>query len=163
MAASDNAATDTGGRELVITRVLDAPRNLVWQAWTDPVQIARWLGPRGFSGTVEKLETRIGGAYRFHLRGPDGADHWMQGVTREFVPPERLVNTFFWADAEGRPTTPETVLTVTLAEKEGKTMLTLRQAVFESVTACDQHREGWNSSLDCLAEAIAELRAAPAN
>jgi uncharacterized protein YndB with AHSA1/START domain len=154
MAASDNTAMDTAGRELIITRVFDAPRNLVWQAWTDPVQIARWLGPKGFSGTVEKLETRIGGAYRFRLHGPDGVDHWMQGVTREFVPPERLVNTFVWTDAEGRPTRPETLLAVTLTENEGKTTLTLRQGLFESVAACDEHREGWNSSLDCLAEVI---------
>ncbi|HVN91862.1 MAG TPA: SRPBCC domain-containing protein [Candidatus Binataceae bacterium] len=149
--------------ELVITRVFDAPRTIVWQAWTDPALIVRWIGPRGFTGEVEKLEPGIGGAYRFRLREPDGTDHWMQGITREFVPPERLVNTYVWADAKGNPTGPETLLTIILHEDKGRTTLTLRQMLFETVTARDAHREGWNSSLDRLNDLIIELSAAKAN
>jgi uncharacterized protein YndB with AHSA1/START domain len=160
MAANANPTAEATSHELVITRVFDAPRDLVWRAWTDPAQVARWLGPRGFTGTVEKLDARVGGAYRFHLRAPDGADLWMQGVHREIVPPERLVNTYVWADAQGRPTGPETLLTLTFSEQSGKTTLTLRQTLFETATARDAHREGWSSALDCLAEVIAELRAA---
>jgi uncharacterized protein YndB with AHSA1/START domain len=69
---------------------------------------------------------------------------------------ERLVSTFAWADAEGKPTRPETVLTVSLAEQGGKTKLTLHQAIFESVTARDQHNGGWSSSLERLAEYLAK-------
>ena len=157
MAANANSAADATSHELVITRVFDAPRTLVWQAWTDPAQVARWMGPRGFTGTVERLDARVGGAYRFHLHAPDGSDLWMQGVHREIVPPERLVNTYVWADAEGRPKGPETLLTITLSEHQGKTTLTLRQTLFETVTARDAHREGWSSALDCLGEVIADL------
>jgi uncharacterized protein YndB with AHSA1/START domain len=159
MAANDNTPVESTGYELVITRVFDAPRSLVWQAWTDPVQVAHWLGPHGFTGRVERLDGRVGGAYRFHLRAPDGRDHWMQGIHREIVPPEKLVNTYVWADAQGRPTGPETLLTITLIENQGKTTLTLRQRLFDSVTARDAHREGWTSALDCLAEVIGDLRA----
>jgi uncharacterized protein YndB with AHSA1/START domain len=98
-----------------------------------------------------KMDVRPGGAYRLHMRGPEGDDHWAQGVYREVVEPERLVMTRNWADAEGNPTSPETLLTVTFEEHDGKTKLTLHQAGFESVTARDAHRGGWNSSLGRLA------------
>jgi uncharacterized protein YndB with AHSA1/START domain len=90
------------------------------------------------------------------MRGPAGDDHWPQGVYREVVEPERLVMTGEWADADGRPTSPETLLTVTFEEHDGKTKLTLRQAIFESVTARDAHRGGWTSSLERLAAYLAE-------
>jgi uncharacterized protein YndB with AHSA1/START domain len=163
MDAPNDAAPSANEHELIITRVFDAPRELLWRAWTDPALIARWLGPRGFTGKVEKLEAHIGGAYRFHLRAPDGTNHWMQGVTRELLPPERLVNTYVWADARGIPTGPETLLTVTLREDNGKTTLTLRQTLFATVTSRDAHREGWDSALDCLNDLIAEVRPVQAN
>jgi uncharacterized protein YndB with AHSA1/START domain len=101
-----------------------------------------------------KMDVRPGGAYRVHMRGPEGDDHWAQGVYRAVVEPERLVMTRNWADAEGNPTSPETLLTVTFEELDGKTKLTLHQAGFESITARDAHRGGWNSSLDRLAEYV---------
>jgi uncharacterized protein YndB with AHSA1/START domain len=116
-----------------------------------------WIGPKGFSGTILACELREGGNYRTHMRGPDGQDHWQQGVFREIVPLERIVRTYCWTDADGRPTPPETLLTVTFADLGGRTRLTLHQAVFESVTACDEHRRGWSSSLGKLAEYIATV------
>jgi uncharacterized protein YndB with AHSA1/START domain len=98
-----------------------------------------------------------GGTYRFHMRGPDGEDHWQQGVCREVVEPERLVMTYAWADAKGRATRPETMLTLTFEEQNGKTKLSLHQALFESVTACDAHRVGWTSTLERLAEYLATV------
>jgi uncharacterized protein YndB with AHSA1/START domain len=142
-------------RVLVITRIFDAPRTLVFKAWTEPERHVRWMGPQGFTGTIIKMDVRPGGAYRFHMCGPEGDDHWLQGVYREIVEPERIVCTYAWADAEGRPTRPETTLTLTFEEHGGKTKLTLHQAVFESVTACDAHRGGWSSSLDRLGEYLA--------
>jgi uncharacterized protein YndB with AHSA1/START domain len=76
----------------------------------------------------------------------------LQGVYREIVEPERFVSTYVWADQDGNPTRPETILTVTLEDLGGRTRLTLHQALFESVTARDLHQGGWTSSLDCLAE-----------
>jgi uncharacterized protein YndB with AHSA1/START domain len=155
MAAKSDLATEPADRVLVITRIFDAPRDLVFKCWTDPEHMAKWFGPKGFTSTVLKNDLRPSGAYRIHMRGPDGADHWTQGVFREIVPPERLVMVGSWADAEGNPTRPETVLTLIFDEVDGKTKLTLHNAIFESVTARDAHRGGWNSSLDRLAEYLA--------
>jgi uncharacterized protein YndB with AHSA1/START domain len=155
MAARNSSAAKSAELELVITRIFDAPRKLVFNAWSEPDRMVRWIGPQGFTGTIVKMDARPGGAYRFHLRSPEGTDHWAQGVYREIVAPERLVYTWTWADKVGNPTRPETLVTVTFAEQGGKTKLTLHQAVFESVTARDAHETGWTSALDCLAEYLA--------
>ena len=157
MAAGNNLATEPADRVLVISRVFDAPRELVFKAWTEPEHLVRWMGPRGFKSVVEHSDLRAGGAYRIHMLGPDGDDHWTQGVFREIAEPERLVMAASWADAQGNPTGPETLLTITFEEHGGKTRLTLRQALFESITARDEHRGGWNSSLDRLAEYLATV------
>jgi uncharacterized protein YndB with AHSA1/START domain len=155
MAARSNAAVESAERELVITRVFDAPRSLVFKAWTDPEHRARWMGPKGFTGEVIKMDVQPGGEYRFYMRSPEGNDHWQQGVFREIVEPERLVLTYAWADADGRPTRPETLLTLNFEEHDGKTKLTLHQALFESVSARDAHRGGWSSSFERLADCLA--------
>ena len=154
MGAAVNLATEPADRVLKIERVFDAPRSLVFKAWTEPEHITKWWGPRGFKSTVLKSDLRPGGAYRIHMLGPDG-DHWSQGVYREVVPPERLVMVGSWADANGNPTRPETTLTLLFEDVGGKTRLTLHNAIFESVTARDMHNSGWSSSLDCLAEYLA--------
>src|SRR5713226_3244803 len=81
-------------RELVITRIFDAPRNVVFQAWTEPGRAARWWGPQGFVTTYCDMDVRPGGAFRVCMCSPEGVDHWKQGVYREVVEPERLVFTF---------------------------------------------------------------------
>ncbi|HUY28966.1 MAG TPA: SRPBCC domain-containing protein [Candidatus Binataceae bacterium] len=156
MAATSNAAAIPAERELVITRIFDAPRKVVYQAWADPEQMVKWLGPKGFTGKIIKMDARPGGAYRFYMRDPEGGDHWQQGVFREIVEGERIVQTYAWADADGNPTRPETLLTVTFEDHGAKTKLTLHQAVFESVTARDMHRGGWTSALDRLEEVLAQ-------
>lgn len=156
MAATSNAAAIPAQRELVITRVFDAPRTAVYNAWADPEQMVKWLGPKGFTSKIIKMDARPGGAYRFYMRDPQGGDHWQQGVFREIVEFERIVQTYAWADAAGNPTGPETLLTVTFEDHGAKTRLTLHQAVFESVTARDMHRGGWTSALDRLDEVLAQ-------
>ena len=158
MGAAANLVTEPADRVLVITRIFDAPRSLVFKAWTEPEHMVNWFGPRGFTSKVLKNDLRPGGAYRIHMRGPDGDDHWSQGVFREIVPPERLVMVGSWADADGNPTRPETTLTLLFEDVGGKTRLTLHNAVFESVTARGLHEGGWSTSLDCLAEYLATLR-----
>ena len=155
MVARDSAAAKSAERELVITRVFDAPPRLVFKAWTEPERLIRWWGPQGFTMPACEMDVRPGGAFRFRMRGPDGTDHRLQGVYREIVEPERLVCTWTWVDAEGKPG-HETLLTVHLAEQGGKTKLTLHQAIFESVTARDGHQDGWTSSLDRLDEYLAK-------
>ena len=96
MAATTDAAAIPAERELTITRVLDAPRSLVFKVWTQPEHMVRWLGPKGFTAPSCKLEVRPGGAWRACIRSAEGVDHWMRGVYREVAPPERLVFTFAW-------------------------------------------------------------------
>lgn len=157
MGAAVNLVKEPADRVLKIERVFDAPRTLVFDAWTKPEHMANWWGPRGFKSTVLRNELRPGGAYRIHMLGPDG-DHWTQGTYREVVPPERLVMVGSWADAQGNPTRPETTLTLLFEDVGGKTRLTLHNAIFESVTARDLHNSGWSSALDCLAEYLASAR-----
>jgi uncharacterized protein YndB with AHSA1/START domain len=154
MDAGSNAATESAERELVITRIFDAPRDLVFKAWTEREHLMRWWGPRGFTMTVCEMDFRPDGAYRFHLRTPEGTEHRVHGVFKEIIEPERLAMTRAWVDAEGKPG-HETLLTLSFADHQGKTKLTLHQAVFESVNARDLHNRGWSSSLDCLAEYLA--------
>lgn len=136
--------------ELTITRMLDAPRALVFKVWTQPEHVVRWWGPKGFTLPSYKADFRPGGAYRYLMRSPEGTDHRLVGMFREIVAPERLVFTFAWEDEEGK-LGPETLVTVTLEEQGAKTKLTLHQAVFESVTARDSHNQGWSETLDRLA------------
>jgi uncharacterized protein YndB with AHSA1/START domain len=154
MGAARNLVTEPADRVLKIERVFDAPRDLVFKAWTEPEQMAKWFGPRGFSSTVVKNDLRPGGQNRIHMVSADD-DTFFQGVFREIDPPKRLVIAMTWADAQGNPTSPETTLTLLFDDLGGKTRLTLHHAIFESTTARDQHQRGWNSSLDRLAEFLA--------
>lgn len=157
MATEEKAYSESPPLELLITRVFDAPRSLVFKAWTRPEHMVHWWGPKEFTLPVCELEARTGGSYRFCMRSPDGSEHRSQGIFREVVEPERIVFTGAWTDAEGKPTSAVMITTVTFEELAGQTKLTLRQAGLESVTARDSHRGGWNSSLDRLAEHLATL------
>src|ERR1700675_291772 len=111
-------------RELVITRIFDAPRALVWTAWTDPRHMAQWWGPKGFTNPVCEMDVRPGGAIRIVMRGPDGIDYPMFGWFREIVEPERLVLVTAVDDAKGDRLF-EVLNTVTFTERGGKTTLTM--------------------------------------
>ena len=132
MGAGSSAATSTAERELVVTRIIDAPRTLVFKAWTEPEQVARWWGPQGFVTTYCDMDIRPGGAFRCCMRSPSGTDHWKRGVYREIVEPERIVFTFAWEDADGNPR-HELLTTVTFTGLGARTRLTLHQAMFETV------------------------------
>jgi uncharacterized protein YndB with AHSA1/START domain len=150
----ESANGQPADRELVVTRILDAPRARVFKAWTDPEQIARWWGPQGFTTTSLEMDIRPGGAYRACMRSPEGTLYRRRGVYREIVAPERIAFTFAWEDAAG-DLGHETLVTVTFTEHGGKTLLTLHQATFESVARCDDHRRGWTSCLERFAEYLA--------
>ena len=141
-------------RELVITRLLNAPRELVFKAWTDPKHAMRWWGPRDYPATHMQMDVRPGGTWRHCLTSKeDGRELWQHGVFREIVAPERLVFTFVWEEDGERGM--ENIVTVTFADEGGKTRLTLRQAPFQSVEERDGHGYGWNSTLDRLEEQLA--------
>jgi uncharacterized protein YndB with AHSA1/START domain len=147
MVAKDREAIATSERELTIKRVFNAPRSLVFKVWTQPKHFSRWLGPKDFTTTFCQMDVRLGGTYRACIRSPEGTDHWLQGVYREIVEPERLVFTFAWEDENGQPK-HQTIVIVTFIEQGSKTLLTFHQAVFESVESRDSHRSGWS---ECLA------------
>jgi uncharacterized protein YndB with AHSA1/START domain len=158
MAATANVGVaDAAGRALLIERIFDASREFIFKCWSEPEHFVQLLGPKGFTSTILVWELREGGKYRIHKRGPDGQDHWQQGVFREIVAPERIVRTYCWKDADGRPTRPETLLTVTFTDLGERTKLTLHQALFESDGARDDHQRGWSSTLDQLAEYISTV------
>jgi uncharacterized protein YndB with AHSA1/START domain len=135
----------------VVTRVIDAPRKLVFKAWTQPEHIARWWGPQGFTTISCQMDIRVGGAYRFGMRSPTGTEHWKRGVYREIVEPERIVFSFAWEDPDGN-LGDEVTTYVTFNETNGKTRLTLRQTNFKEMPQRDGHVIGWTSCLARFAD-----------
>jgi uncharacterized protein YndB with AHSA1/START domain len=107
-------------REIVMTRVFNAPRRLVFDALTKPELLRRWFGPRGWSLVVCEADLKVGGAWRWVLRGPEGRDMGMRGVYQEITPPERLVSSESFEDYPG-----ESLNTLTLTEEDGKTTFTI--------------------------------------
>jgi uncharacterized protein YndB with AHSA1/START domain len=150
------ATADAAERTLVLVRVFDAPRPLVFKAWTDAAHVAQWWGPQGFITTFCQMDIRPGGAFRFCMRSPAGTDHWKRGFYREIVEPERIVFTFAWEDASGNPG-HETLITVRFEALGERTRLTLQQAAFETVAQCDDHRTGWTSCLERFATWLAAV------
>lgn len=138
-------------RELVMTRVFDAPRDLVFQAWSDPEMLKHWWGPDGFTLPFLEMDQRAGGKWRACMRASDGTNHWQHGVTREVVPPERLVFTTVW---ESDPT-HEMLVSIDFVAKGRKTEITLRQQFFRAAQDRDGHRDGWTQSLNRLAAYLA--------
>ena len=172
MTTSDpGAAAGPSAGELVITRVFDAPRALVWKAWTDAESLARWWGPAGFTITVASLDLRPGGVFLYGLRTPDGQEMWGKFVYREVTPPARLVFVSSFADAAGNTVRApfsadwplEVLSTVTLAEQDGKTTLTLHGVPINATDAeraafaagNDSMQHGWAGTLDQLATHLA--------
>jgi uncharacterized protein YndB with AHSA1/START domain len=131
---STHKLNDNGKQELVLQRVFDAPRELVFNAWTDPEQVVKWWGPKGWTTTNTRMEVRPGGLWHFCMRSDaDGMEAWSKLVYREIVPPERLVSVVSFSDAEGNaaPGMPELEVTVEFAEQDGRTHMTYR-TLFES-------------------------------
>jgi uncharacterized protein YndB with AHSA1/START domain len=106
-------------REIVLTRVFDAPRHLVFDALSKPELLKRWFGPRGWSLVVCEVDFKVGGGFRFVLRGPDGRQMGMRGVYRELAPPERSIHMESFDDYPG-----ESQVTTVLVEQGGRTTLT---------------------------------------
>ena len=151
MAEKNNPVSPTTDRELRITRVFDAPRSLVFKAWTEPERIKQWWGPPGAVTLSCEMDFRPGGLWRTRTKAPDGREYVSRSVFREIVEPERLAFTYAWEDAEGKPK-HETLVTITFVEQNSKTVLTFQQGVFESVTARDAHDGGWREFFDLLSE-----------
>ena len=137
-------------QEVLVTRVVDAPRSLVWDAWTKPEHLQRWmLGPPGWTMPVCEIDLRPGGAWHYIWRRSDGTEMGMRGAYREITPPERLVSIESWGGDW-----PETLNTLILSEEDGKTMMTFT-ILYPSTEARDAAlktgmKEGMSQSFDRL-------------
>jgi len=144
-------------RELTITRIMNAPREMVFNAWINPDQLKKWWGPKGFANPVCKIDPTPGGAIYIDMKGPDGTVYPMDGEFHEIVKPERIVLTTAALDKDGKRLF-EVVNTVTFAEENGKTKLTLHAAVFnvrdEGRPYLDGMNEGWSQTIDRLDEYV---------
>lgn len=148
-ARKENSAA-TSDRELLVTRVFDAPRHLVFRAWADGEQMRQWSAPHGFSITHCEGDAEPGARWRCCMRSPDGKEMWLGGVYREVVEDELLLFTHAWDDEDGKPGY-ETVVTVRFEDDEGgKTRMIFRQGLFDSVESRDGHRSGWSEGFERL-------------
>jgi uncharacterized protein YndB with AHSA1/START domain len=135
--------------ELVLSRVFDAPRALVFEAWAKPEHMNRWWGPKGFTMSACEMDFRTGGSFYLGMRGPDGTDYPFRGTYDEVVVPERIVFSGEIHDGNFVRTT------VTFVETAGKTTVTVRQVYSTTSEATRGAPVGWSTSLDRLAEHLA--------
>ena len=141
------------GDEFVITRAFDAPRERVWNAWTEAERLKQWWGPKGFTVRHCTVDLRPGGVMQYCLRSPDGADMWGKFVYREIVKPEKLVFVVSFSDEKGgitrHPMSPdwprEMLSTVTFAEQRGGTLITVR---WIPINATDLERRTFEDGRD---------------
>jgi len=169
MAETSDAPTTSAQQELVIERIFDAPRELVWKAWTEPEHFMRWWGPKSFTTPHCEIDLRVGGKYLNCMRGPAGTDFdkdfWSTGVYEEIVPMQRIVATDSFADALGNVVPAshygmpgdlplEFRVTVTFEDDDGRTKLTLTHEGLPAGEQSEGASAGWNQSFDKLAESL---------
>jgi uncharacterized protein YndB with AHSA1/START domain len=143
---------EAGGLTLHLQRVLPARRALVFQACTEPDELARWWGPRGFTAPSVELDVRAGGRYRIAMQPPDGELFYLSGEFRQVDPPARLVYTFRWEDPD--PEDRETVVSVSLRDLGHSTEFVLVQTGFATERRRALHNGGWSDSLDRLEQVM---------
>lgn len=145
---SEKKPNNPTGHELIITRTFDAPRALVWKAWTDPQHVMQWWGPNGFSNSSCESELQVGGRFHLNMCAPDGNSYPCKGIYREIKEPERIV---YDSEAdEGHPCgaglPPRSLVTITFAEHDNKTTLTLHTR-FETAARLDAaNKAGYSTS-----------------
>jgi uncharacterized protein YndB with AHSA1/START domain len=138
--------------ELRLSRSLPAPRTRVWEALIDPDQVARWWGPAGFTTSVDELDVRVGGGYRFRMQPPDGEAFHLAGEFLAVEPAARLSYTFRWEPPD--PDDQETVATLTLAGDGDSSRIELVLGPFRTEARRELHDAGWSDTLDRLAESL---------
>jgi uncharacterized protein YndB with AHSA1/START domain len=163
--AKYNLTGEKGRQDLLVTRVFNAPRELVWEAWTDPQHFKQWWGPRDYTCPYCEMDLRVGGKYLNCMRSPEGQDIWSTGEYREIIPMERLVFTDCFADEDGNvvpatyyglgPDFPLVMLvTVTFEEQHGKTKVILEHIGLPTGPEGDGAEQGWSETFDKLAESL---------
>ena len=173
MAAKNSLGDDSADRDFIITRIFDAPRDLVFKAFTDPDRMTQWWGPKGCSVLASRMDLRPGGGYHYGLKTPNGGSMWGKFVYREIVVPERLVFINSFSDEAGNltrhpmsPTWPLELLSTITFDKQAKgTLLTIRWAPLPSATEEERQtfnnahtsmQQGWTGTMDQLAAYLAK-------
>lgn len=156
--------------ELIITRVFDAPRQILFEAFTNPVHLKNWWAPKGFSTTFCSVDLKIGGLFRYCMTSPDGNDFWGRGIYKEINKPNLIVYSDCFTDKDGNPVPPshygmqlttiqESIVEITFEEVMQSTKVTLK---YSRMTELGQEREmaeqGWNDMLDALENFIVKMK-----
>ena len=162
------ANTETSQKPFIITRTFDAPRDLVWEVWTNPEHMKKWFSPKGFKGRVGKMELRPGGMYHYCLTDPEGKDMWGKAMYKEIEKPQKIVYVNSFSDEKGgtthHPLSPnwplEMLTTITFEEQGDQTMVTV---VWVPMNATDLEKQtfeegrgsmtqGWSGTFEQLEE-----------
>lgn len=157
-------STDLEKREFVMERIFDAPRELVFKAWSNPDLLKQWWGPKGWTLPVCNVDFRPGGVWHYCMKGPGGEEAWGKAIYREIVEPERIVYADTFSDAEGNQVagTPELLVTVTFTDHNGKTKLTncaqFASAADLQATVDMGMAEGMAETFDRLADYLEEVQ-----
>jgi len=157
--------SETNSNDLVIVRVFDAPREMVWKFWTDPEKMKKWWGPKPFTAPFINIDFRVDGKYLYCMRSPDNQDFWSAGTYKQIVPMEKIVCTDSFADKNGKIISAndyglegewpkELTVTVTFEDMNGKTKMTMRQEGLPTEKMKEQTQEGWTTSFDKLEETL---------
>jgi uncharacterized protein YndB with AHSA1/START domain len=153
-----------------LTRVFNAPRRLVFEAWTRPEHLKRWWAPKGCTTPFCTVDLRVGGLFHYCIRRAEGQEVWGRGIYREIVEPERIAFVDSFADKDGNAVAPEqygmsagqpheSLVTVTFTEHHGKTEVTLHHAIPASVQERADMEQGWSEMLERLAEVLGKPEA----
>ena len=156
MATKPKAIEDYAGREFIITRDFDVPREVVFKAWTDPKHLAQWWGPRGFTNPVCEWDVRPGGKIYDVMRAPNGEHYPMGGEFREIVAPEKLVFSCGALDEKGELLF-EFLHAVTFVEQDGRTKLTIRSVVLKTTPEASKYIGGYEMGMTSSLEKLGEL------
>jgi uncharacterized protein YndB with AHSA1/START domain len=153
--------TESKNLELKVRRTIDAPRQRVFEAWTDPKLFTQWFfsgtSSCGNSGLTAELDARAGGRYHISMTNPKGEHHSVRGEYKEVRPPERLVFTWIWEKKAGLVGEGlETLVTVDLIDRNGKTEVVLTHQRFVNEEAVQKHTDGWNGCLEGLEKFLAQ-------
>jgi len=151
--------------DLIIARTFNAPRELVWQAWTEPEMLMNWICPHGFTVLFARADLREGGEWSSGMKHSDGDEYVMKGVYREIDPPRRLVMTHVWEDDTQPGHDPKSagLITIDLVEIDGRTIMTFRHEGLPTTVSRDEHRIGWNGAFDHLNEFVLKETSATAS
>jgi uncharacterized protein YndB with AHSA1/START domain len=141
-----------GELALQIKRVVRAPASAVFRACTEPEELAKWWGPRGFTTPSIEVDLRVGGRCRIAMQPPEGDLFHLTGAFREVDPPTRLAYTFVWEPPD--PDDRETVVTLSFRDMDGSTEVNFTQGVFATEQRRALHEQGWTESLERLQELL---------